>query len=145
MKILSLLFGGVFLWPVSAAAQQTDAILDALKRIEGRIDGMQKQIDDLKSGPSKQVPAQSGSQGTAALPAGTRAVAGWAISVLPYSRDATPPDALFRFPAPKTPLRFDAHLATRRIDNWVSYRGEAKLNVTVPGRYVINPKSGSWH
>lgn len=140
-----------FATPASAQDNQS-AILDALKRIEGRLDGMDKRIDGLeKSAPATAVipddvtvapkaeaaksslpPAQG-----AALPPGMKAVPGWSVNVIPFDKGNPKPDPLFRFRAEKFPLKFNAHLATRKVNNWVKYLGEAKFNAYESGRYIF--------
>ncbi len=137
--------------PASAAFAQDanqNAVLDALKRIEGQLDGMDKRIDGLEKKPSTKseapavstaVPANSAPSASSgsSLPPGMKAVPGWIINVVPFIKDVAEPDPMFRFSASKLPIRFDAHLSSRKFDDWVRYWGEGKLNVYEPGRYVF--------
>lgn len=135
-----------------AQSEDTKAILDALKGLGQRMDGMQKQIDELKR-PAK-APAEvsnaieqkedhpdataSPSQAKPTTPAGMRAEVGWTISALPDAKGQREPDALFRFSKQSLPISFNAHLKTKGIDDWVKYRGEAQLQIYEPGRHVFS-------
>ena len=57
---------------------------------------------------------------------------------MPQSKQVREPDALFKFGRSRLPITFDAHLATRQLDDWVKYKGEALLNISEPGRYVFS-------
>jgi hypothetical protein len=152
-RLITLFLFSIVAAPMAALAQSDDtkAILDALKGLGDRMDGMQRQIDQLKSGPAAPAPATApaksppaeapgpAARGTPSggTPPGMKLVPGWVVQVIPYEEGNPSPDALFQFTAPKLPLKFNAHLATKNTDNWVRYRGEAKLNVYEAGRHVF--------
>lgn len=136
---------------IAQQSEDTKAILNALKNLDGRMDGMQKQIDDLKSGgakapaaaPTEAAKAEAPPSATptpsagSALPPGMKAVPGWVVNVLPYVENVREPDPLFLFSQSKLPMNFGAHLATRSVDDWVKYKAEAKFNVYEAGRHVL--------
>lgn len=152
--ILALSFGGTAL----AQSDDTKAILDLLKSLDERLGKIEGKVDKLEAGRGIETP-ETGNNGDLGavqqeaatqdqradaaqnkqshLPMGTRAVAGWVVSALPYQESNREPDTLFRFPAPKLPISFDDHLSTRQMDDFVKYRGEALLNISEPGRYVF--------
>jgi hypothetical protein len=152
-RLITLFLFSIVAAPMAALAQSDDtkAILDALKGLGDRMDGMQRQIDQLKGAPAVPAPATAptksppaeapppAARGTPSggTPPGMKLVPGWVVQVIPYEESNPSPDALFQFTAPKLPLKFNAHLATKNTDNWVRYRGEAKLNVYEAGRHVF--------
>lgn len=149
LRTISLAAFVLFPFAVLAQSDDTKAILDALKGLGDRMDGMQRQIDQLKGGapapasePAKSAPAEApppAARGTpeGGTPPGMKLVPGWVINVIPFEQGNPSPDVLFQFKAAKMPVRFGAHLATKNMENWVRYRGEAKLNVFEAGRHVF--------
>ncbi len=141
-----LLSGGAL-----AQSEDAKAILEGLKALGTRIDRLEKRIDGLegaapastarrseKSAEASATPQPSPppSEGSA-MPPGMKAVPGWVVNVLPHIENVSEPDPLFRFSQSKLPVTFSAHQATRRVEDWVRYIAEAKLNIYVPGKHVF--------
>ncbi len=139
---------------VAAVAQSDDlkAVLGAIEAVNKRLDGMQTQIEEIQRGGSR-APAEAQTKGPAASqqaipnPPGMKPQTGWLFSAVPFDRSVAEPDALFRFSRPSMPVKFGNHLDTRRIQNWVRYRGEAKLNIHESGRHVfaLDIQNGNYH
>jgi hypothetical protein len=140
----------MFLSIAEVGAQTSDpatkAILDALQRIDGRLDGMQREIDQMKRGPSAPAPAQTPTrQAPAAQQAPTeqprrQLQPGWVVNV--YNQDGNgnaffdqDPIGTFIYRG----VRFHSQIHAKSVptNNRVGYEAKGFIRIRESGRYVF--------
>ncbi|MBP0618269.1 hypothetical protein [Jiella mangrovi] len=118
----------------------TQAILDALKGINNRLDTIEGRIDTIEG--SGTAAGQASAAGGKNPPQGMEAKDGWDASAHMVTNGTVNPDALVYFTLPPSEIRLNAHMAKTKSSSVMAYDAEAKFNAFEDGRYLFVIETG---
>lgn len=118
----------------------TQAILDALKGINNRLDTIEGRIDTIEG--SGTAAGQASNVGGKNPPAGMEVKDGWNASAHLLRNGVSEPDALVYFTLPANEIRLNAHMDKTNTKDVVAYKAEAKFNAFEDGRYRFVIETG---
>ena len=118
----------------------TQAILDALKGINNRLDTIERRIDAIEGrGPTAEQTSTAGSKNP---PAGMEVKDGWNASAHMVTNGTVDPDALVYFTLPPSEIRLNAHMTKTKSSSVLAYEAEATFNASEDGRYLFVMETG---
>lgn len=132
-----------------AQGASNDAVLKAIEALGQRLDGMQKEINELKK---PQSPAQASQPAAAPSTGGAgqaspapsarlagRPVPGWRVEAVPAPMEGRLNEpGLFTFSAPASLIPYDQHVKTRDVSNWLFYRATAYFRAKQASSYTFS-------